>query len=210
MSKQILIESISFAPTNASSIQDSLDKGTSLFVVGIIQRANTKNQNGRIYPKEILNRAVTRYLEGPIKENRALGELDHAQDNIIHLNNVSHNIKKLWWEQDDLYARIEILNTPSGRILKELFKAGINVGISSRGTGSVRELFKENAVEVQNDFELLCWDFVSNPSTQGAFMQPVGLNESVDPNIVINPYSRANILISEIFCNVKGYCECEF
>jgi hypothetical protein len=210
MSKQILIESISFAPTNASSIQESLDKGTSLFVEGIIQRANTKNQNGRIYPKEILNRAVTRYLEGPIKENRALGELDHAQDNIIHLNNVSHNIKKLWWEQDDLCSRIEILNTPSGRILKELFKAGINVGISSRGTGSVRELFKENAVEVQNDFELLCWDFVSNPSTQGAFMQPVGLNESVDPNIVINPYSRANILISEIFCNVKGYCECEF
>lgn len=210
MSKQILIESISFAPTNSSAIQESLDKGTSLFVEGVIQRANTKNQNGRIYPKEILNRAVTRYLEGPIKENRALGELDHAQDNIIHLNNVSHNIKKLWWDGDDLCSRIEILNTPSGRILKELFKAGINVGISSRGTGSVRELFRENAVEVQNDFELLCWDFVSNPSTQGAFMQPVGLNESVDPNVIINPYSRANILISEILCNVKGYCECEF
>jgi hypothetical protein len=204
----ILLEAREFKPTNVSSIQESLNKGTPLFVEGVIQRANAKNQNGRIYPKEILQRAVTRYLEGPIKENRALGELDHAQDNIIHLNNVSHNIKKLWWENDDLCATIEIINTPSGRILKELFKAGINVGISSRGTGSVRELFKENAVEVQNDFEVLCWDFVSNPSTQGAFMQPVNLNEGVETQPYI--YSTTHNIISDILCNVKGYCECDF
>lgn len=206
----LLIESTTFIPTNSNSVQESLDKGTPLFVEGVIQRANAKNQNGRIYPKEILERAITQYAEGPIKENRALGELDHAQDNIVHLNNVSHNIKKLWWEGDDVCARIEILNTPSGRILKELFKAGINVGISSRGTGSVREIFRENAVEVQNDFELLCWDFVSNPSTQGAFMEPVGLNEGVELETPNNQYLRTHHLISDILCNVKGYCECDF
>lgn len=204
----LLIESTTFTPTNTDYVQESLDKGTPLFVEGVIQRAEAKNQNGRIYPKNILERAVNQYIEGPIKENRALGELDHAQDNIVHLNNVSHNIKKLWWENDNVCARIEILNTPSGRILKELFKTGINVGISSRGTGSVREIFKESAVEVQNDFELLCWDFVSNPSTQGAFMSPVGLNESVESNS--NPYLRTHSLINDILCNVKGYCECDF
>jgi hypothetical protein len=204
----LLLETIEFKPNNRELVQESLDKGTPLFVEGPIQRANAKNQNGRIYPKNILERAIDRYISGPVSENRALGELDHAEDNIIHLNNVSHNIKKVWWDGDDVHARIEVLNTPSGRILKELFRAGINVGISSRGTGSVRELFRENAVEVQNDFELLCWDFVSNPSTQGAFMQPVGLNEGIENNP--NPYFKTHRLINDILCNVKGYCECEF
>jgi hypothetical protein len=205
----LLIESTTFNFTNNDSVQESLDKGTSLFVEGVIQRAEAKNQNGRIYPKNILERAVDQYIEGPVKENRALGELDHAQDNIIHLNNVSHNIKKLWWEGNDVCARIEILNTPSGRILKEFFKSNINVGISSRGTGSVREIFKESAVEVQNDFELLCWDFVSNPSTQGAFMSPVGLNEGIE-SVTSTPYLKTHSLINDILCNVKGYCECDF
>jgi hypothetical protein len=205
----ILLETIEFKPNNRNSIQESLNKGTPLFVEGPIQRANAKNQNGRIYPKNILERAIERYIAGPVNENRALGELDHADDNIIHLNNVSHNIKKIWWDGDDVHAQIEILNTPSGRILKELFRAGINVGISSRGTGSVREMFKENAVEVQNDFELTAWDFVSNPSTQGAFMKPVGLNESVNSEDN-NKYLKINRTISDILCNVKGYCECDF
>jgi hypothetical protein len=205
----LLLETIEFRPNNRNSIQESLDKGTPLFVEGPIQRADAKNQNGRVYPKNILERAIERYISGPIGENRALGELDHAEDNIIHLNNVSHNIKKIWWEDNDVHAKIEILNTPSGRILKELFRAGINVGISSRGTGSVRELFKENAIEVQNDFELLCFDFVSNPSTQGAFMQPVGLNESMDTQNT-NSYLKVHRTINDILCNVKGYCECDF
>ena len=175
-------------------------------VEGVIQRADAKNQNGRVYPKTILEREVERYIDGPVSENRALGELDHPESMVINLKNVSHNIKKLWWNGDDLMGKVEVLPTPSGNILKELFLNKITVGISSRGMGSVQPL-GEGTVEVQDDFELLCFDFVSTPSTQGAFMFPTGLSENYNPlNINSSKYSKVNTLISDIICSQSGVC----
>ena len=176
------------------------------FVVqGVLQRAGAKNQNGRIYPKNILMRECQRYQREYIDQHRALGELDHPESSVVNLNNVSHNVLKIWWNGDDLLGAVQILDTPSGNILKSLFKAGITLGISSRGLGSVKELRNEGVVEVQEDFELICWDFVSNPSTHGAFMRPTSMNESVNKNIVQNKYARTNQIITSILCE-DGKC----
>jgi hypothetical protein len=206
MSKQVLIEYFSFQPSPQSLTEAKLSSNRNLIVSGVVQRAESKNQNGRIYRKETLERETEKYIAGPIAENRALGELDHPESSIINLKNVSHNIKSLWWDGDDLMGDIEVLPTPSGNILKELFLNNITVGISSRGMGSVKPL-GEGTVEVQDDFELLCWDFVSTPSTQGAFMKPVGLNENFNPSLFKgNKYSVVNNLISEIICSQTGIC----
>ncbi len=176
------------------------------FVVeGVLQRAGAKNQNGRIYPKNILHRECQRYQREYIDQHRALGELDHPESSVVNLNNVSHNILKIWWSGDDLHGTVQVLDTPSGKILKELFRAGITLGISSRGLGSVKELRNESAVEVQEDFELICWDFVSNPSTHGAFMRPTSMNESVNKNQTTNKYANVNNIITSILCE-DGKC----
>ena len=206
MSKQILIEYFSFTPSPRALHEAKLSPSKNLIVSGVVQRADAKNQNGRVYPKDTLERETEKYIAGPIAENRALGELDHPESSIINLKNVSHNIKRLWWEEDDLMGDIEVLPTPSGNILKELFLNNITVGISSRGMGSVKPL-GENIVEVQDDFELLCWDFVSTPSTQGAFMRPVGLNENfTSKSFKGNKYVKVNDIISEIICSQTGIC----
>ncbi len=203
MNKSLLIEYALFTPKSVLS-EGRGDRN--LVVEGIIQRADSKNQNGRVYPKDILEREVEKYVQGPISENRALGELDHPESMVINLKNVSHNIKKLWWNGDDLMGKIEVLPTPSGNILKELFINKITVGISSRGMGSVQSL-GEGTVEVQDDFELLCFDFVSTPSTQGAFMFPTGLSENYNPlNTNSSKYSKVNTLISDIICSQSGIC----
>ena len=155
-------------------IEASIKENKPLTVKGIIQRAEAKNQNGRIYPKEILLREIKKYIEGPVRERRALGELDHPESSVINLQNVSHNVTKIRMVGDDVYGEVEILSTPAGNILKELFRNGITVGISSRGMGSVKENHADGTVEVQDDFELLCFDFVSTPSTHGAYMTPAG------------------------------------
>ena len=176
------------------------------FVVeGVLQRAGAKNQNGRIYPKNILHRECQRYQREYIDQHRALGELDHPESSVVNLNNVSHNILKIWWSGDDLHGTVQVLDTPSGKILKELFRAGITLGISSRGLGSVKELRNESAVEVQEDFESICWDFVSNPSTHGAFMRPTSMNESVNKNQTTNKYANVNNIITSILCE-DGKC----
>ena len=176
------------------------------FVVqGVLQRAGAKNQNGRIYPKNILHRECQRYQQEYIDQHRALGELDHPESSVVNLNNVSHNVLKIWWKGDDLHGAVQVLDTPSGKILKELFRAGITLGISSRGLGSVKELRNESAVEVQEDFELICWDFVSNPSTHGAFMRPTSMNESVNKNQTTNKYAKVNEIITSILCE-DGKC----
>ena len=176
------------------------------FVVqGILQRSGAKNQNGRVYPRNILERECRRYEQDYISQHRALGELDHPESSVVNLNNVSHNILKIWWDGDDLKGAVQILETPSGNILKALFKAGITLGISSRGLGSVKELRSEGTVEVQEDFELICWDFVSNPSTQGAFMKPVSMHESVDKTNKTNKYLKVNNIITSILCD-DGKC----
>ena len=176
------------------------------FVVqGVLQRAGAKNQNGRVYPKRILERECQRYQMEYIDQHRALGELDHPESSVVNLNNVSHNVLKIWWKGDDLHGAVQILDTPSGKILKELFRAGITLGISSRGLGSVKELRNEGTVEVQEDFELICWDFVSNPSTHGAFMRPTHMNESVNKMTQTNKYNRVNDIITSILCE-DGKC----
>jgi hypothetical protein len=202
MSKSLLIEYALFTPKSVVLTEGKGDKN--LVVQGVIQRADAKNQNGRIYPKNILEREVEKYIDGPVAENRALGELDHPESMVINLKNVSHNIKQLWWDGDDLMGKVEVLPTPSGNILKELFLNKITVGISSRGMGSVQPL-GEGTVEVQDDFELLCWDFVSTPSTQGAFMTPTGLSEGYKPQHT-NKYSKINTLVSDIICSQSGVC----
>ena len=209
MAKQLLIEYISFKPSPQVLSEAIKRPSKNLVVEGLVQRANAKNQNGRVYPREVLLREVDKYMKGPIAENRALGELDHPESSVINLKNACHNILDLWWDGDDLVGKIEVLPTPSGNILKELFLNNITVGISSRGMGSVQPL-GEGTVEVQDDFELLCWDFVSTPSTYGAFMKPVGLTEGVikegKTNKTYSKYETANSLLYDIVCTQTGIC----
>ena len=206
MTKQVLIEYMAFKPLPQSLHEAKLNPNKNLVVEGIVQRADAKNENGRVYPKDILHREVEKYIAGPIAQNRALGELDHPESSVISLKNVCHNIKQLWWEGDDLFGRIEVLNTPSGNILKDLLMNNITVGISSRGMGSVKQL-GENTVEVQDDFDLVCWDFVSTPSTHGAYMKPVSLAEGKQytPQ-TSDKYSKINSLVTDIICNQTGVC----
>ena len=176
--KQLLVDYIPFEIT-PQQINESLTKNNGrLIVKGILQRADVKNQNGRVYPRETLMREADQYSSVQIKERRALGELDHPDSSVVNLQNASHNILEMHWSGDDLSGTVEVLGTPAGNILKELFKSGIKLGISSRGLGSVKEIHEDDSVEVQPDFELIAFDFVSNPSTQGAFMHP--LQEGVD------------------------------
>ena len=192
-------------------VEASIKENRSLVVKGVIQRAEAKNQNGRVYPKEILEREIKKYIDGPVRERRALGELDHPESSVINLQNVSHNVIKVKMVGDDVYGEVEILSTPAGNILKELFRNGITVGISSRGMGSVQENGK-GTVEVQDDFELLCFDFVSTPSTHGAFMKPAGrsIQELQEGKIQIPEYKYTNVnnIIRDIICDNTGVCKC--
>ena len=205
MNKQLLIEYSAFQPLPQSLTEAKRLANGNMVVSGLVQACDKPNANKRIYPYQTLFEQVQKYIAGPIAENRALGELDHPESSIINLKNVSHNIVNLYWNGKDLYGDIEILPTPSGNILRELFANNITVGISSRGMGSVQPL-GEGTVEVQDDFELLCWDFVSTPSTQGAFMKPTGLNENFNPQLNQNKYSKVNSIISDIICTQSGVC----
>ena len=190
-------------------VEQSIKKNKPLVVSGVLQRADAKNHNGRVYPKPILDREVKAYMDGPVKDNRAMGELDHPESSIINLQNVSHTIKKCWWDGDDVMGNVEILPTPAGNILKALFAAGIVVGISSRGMGSVQENVAEGTVEVQPDFELVCFDFVSTPSTYGAFMTPKvnNINENKTKSSKYK-YTNVNNVIRDIICDNTGVCAC--
>src|SRR6056300_848518 len=197
--RQTLIETQLFRLSPQAITEAVKTERGNLLVEGRLQAAETKNGNGRYYPKEILEREIENYKKGPIAENRALGELDHPDSSVINLKNVSHNIKDVWWNGNDVMGKIEILPTPSGNILTELFKNGITVGVSSRGMGSLKP--DSNGVqEVQDDFELLCWDFVSTPSTPGAYVHPI--SEGLDPSATVtNEYYKINEIITEILCN---------
>jgi len=202
MEKKLIVDYITF-DINPQMINESMEKNNGrLLVKGVLQRADAKNQNGRVYPREILMREAKKYSDVNIRERRALGELDHPDSSVVNLNNVSHNITEMHWDGNDLVGTVEVLSTPSGNILKELFKCGIKLGISSRGLGSVKQL-GENAVEVQDDFELIAFDFVSNPSTHGAFLKP--MNESVNKELIqkISKYEKVNRLITDILTDIK-------
>lgn len=138
-----------------------------MFLTGVMQRADAENGNGRIYPRETLEREVENYKR-TIAENRAVGELDHPEESVINLKNVSHVVTDIWWNGNDVMGKIKILDTPSGRIAKDLINSGVTLGISSRSLGSVHESRGKTVVE--DDLQLICFDLVSEPSTKGAFM----------------------------------------
>lgn len=186
----LLINVTPFKPT----IVESKTKPGVFEVEGVMQRAKAKNQNGRTYSRQILERECNRYMKEFVENGNAFGELDHPESPVVELKNASHVVKELWWKGDDLMGRVELLNTPCGNIVKEIIKAGHTIGISSRGTGSVQQT-NEGTLEVQDDFELVCWDFVSNPSTHGAFMNPVSLNESKK---AASKYSNLDSIINDI------------
>jgi len=163
-------------------------------VTGIMQRAGAKNENGRIYKREILEQEVQTYIENFVKIGNAYGELDHPESAVVSLKNASHVVKELWWEGNELMGRVELLNTPSGNIVRAIIEGGHTIGISSRGTGSVEQT-NEGTLMVQPDFQLCAWDFVSNPSTQGGFMTPLSLNEGKK---VVNRYEKIDNILNNI------------
>ena len=206
MSKQVLIEYIPFTPLPKQLHEARMNPKAPLIVAGLVQAANKPNANRRIYDYDTLAKQVQLYSEGPIKERRALGELDHPESSVINLKNVCHNITRLWWDGMNLMGEFEILDTPSGNILRELFMNNITVGVSSRAMGSVTPI-GEGLVQVEDDLELICWDFVSTPSTYGAYVKPVsGINESYNPVHNQNKLSSVNKLISDIICTQSGVC----
>lgn len=184
---------INYTPSKFVLKESKLKPGV-FEVTGIMQRAGAKNQNGRIYKRDLLEREVQNYVDNFVKVGNAYGELDHPESAIVSLKNASHVVKELWWEGDDLMGKLELLNTPSGNIVKEIVRGGHTIGISSRGTGSVTQT-NEGTLMVQPDFELVCWDFVSNPSTQGAFMNAISLNEGKQ---VVGKYDRLDSIINNI------------
>ena len=197
--KKVLIETQLFRPTGTLLSEGKLSDRGNPIVEGILATAEVKNGNGRYYSKDLWEREIGKYM-GLVKENRAMGELDHPESQVINLKNVSHNIKDVWWDGDKVMGKLEILPTPSGNILKALIESGITVGVSSRGMGSLKQVGE--LMEVQDDFELLCWDFVSTPSNPDSFMHLVkeGLDFSKQNN-----YLKVNTIISEILCS-KGQC----
>ncbi len=166
-------------------------KNGATFLSGIMQRVDEQNGNGRVYPKLILEREVKNYMK-TVKENRACGELDHPEDSVVNLKNASHIVTDLWWEGQDLKGKIKVLSTPSGKILESLVNDGVTLGISSRALGSVHE--SQGKTIVEEDLQLICFDIVSEPSTNGAFM-------SLAESKIKQPYSKAdriNRLLNDI------------
>jgi len=198
--RQLIVDYLPFEVKPEQINESMKDNNGKLIVKGVLQRAESKNQNGRIYPREILFREAKKYSKEFVKEARAMGELDHPESSVVNLQNVSHNVKEMHFEGDNLLGTVEVLGTPAGNILKELFKAGIKLGISSRGMGSVESVNEGEAQEVQDDFELIAFDFVSNPSTHGAFMHP--MNESVEKTKVVGrtcgDYCKVESIVNDI------------
>ena len=198
MSRKLLIETqpLKFSP---NSLNENVSKENgNLVVEGILATCEVKNGNGRYYARDLWEREMKKYTD-LIKERRSMGELDHPESTVINLKNVSHLVTDYGWDGDQLMGKIEILPTPSGNILKELIKNGVTVGVSSRGMGSLEQ--RGDIMEVQDDFELLCWDFVSTPSNPGSFMGVLqeGKNE------ITYDYTKVNSIVHEILCS-KGSC----
>jgi hypothetical protein len=196
---KLLIETQLFKPNPISLKESKMSERGNLLVEGILATAEVKNGNGRYYSKELWEREIEKYSP-LIKENRAMGELDHPESQVINLKNVSHNIIDVRWDGDNVMGTIEILPTPSGNILKTLVESGITVGVSSRGMGSLKQVGE--LMEVQDDFELLCWDFVSTPSNPDSFMHVLKEGLDIKPN---KSYVKINSILTEILCS-NGQC----
>mgnify|MGYP001385831000 FL=1 len=198
MSKKLLIETHAIKVSPSQLTENVNKENGNLMVEGILATAEVKNGNGRYYKKELWDREMEKY-DQLVKERRSMGELDHPESTVINLKNVSHIVTDYGWDGDKLMGKIEILPTPSGNILKELIRNGITVGVSSRGMGSLEQ--NGSVMEVQDDFELLCWDFVSTPSNPGSFMSV--LQEGKET--ITYDYTKVNNVIREILCS-KGSC----
>lgn len=188
---KLLVDALPFS-ISKDTLNESMTEDGRLIVQGVIQRANTPNKNKRIYPKTVLETVMTKYYNESIKESRALGELDHPDSPVVNLANTSHKVIETWWEGDELKAKIEVLPTPSGNILKSLLTSGVKVGISSRGLGSVKQT--NEGLVVEDDYRLVAFDFVSNPSTHGAFQDIV--NENYNENDY--NYTKLNKIMTDI------------
>ena len=197
--RKVLVETQLFKPQGTLLSEGRMSERGNPMVEGILATAEVKNGNGRYYPRELWEREIDKYMKS-VKQNRALGELDHPESSVINLKNVSHNITEMWWDGDEVYGKIEILPTPSGNILKALIENNITVGVSSRGMGSLED--KGGVLEVQNDFELLCWDFVSTPSNPGSYMEIVTEGKRAQ----INKYQSVNSIVNELLC--ANTCTC--
>jgi len=197
--KQVLIETIPFTVSPQQLREGVKAPSGNPLVEGILATAEVKNGNGRYYPKDLWEREIDKYMSC-VRENRATGELDHPDSSIISLKNVSHIIRDIQWNGDKVIGKIEILPTVSGNILKALIDNNVMVGVSSRGMGSLKPL-GEGTMEVQDDFELLCWDFVSTPSNPGSYMNLVkeGLEHKQ------SPYMKVNSILTDILC-ANGTC----
>lgn len=201
MNKSLLIETQLFVPNALKLVEGKQGNGTPM-VEGILATCEKKNGNGRYYSRKLWEREIEKYMDC-VKEHRAMGELDHPESTVINLKNVCHNIASIWWDGDHIMGKIEILPTPSGNILQALLGSGMRVGVSSRGMGSVKQIGE--TLEVQDDFELLCWDFVSTPSNPGSWMFPQG-KHSLNESQQVNPTNtRVNEIIRDILC-AHGSC----
>lgn len=168
-------------------------ENNAMFLTGVMQRSDAQNGNGRVYPHAILEREIGNYAK-LVKERRALGELDHPEDSVINLKNASHMVTEVWWDGKDVLGKVQVLNTPSGQVLRSLVESGVKLGISSRGLGSVHE--SQGRTIVEDDFQLICFDFVSEPSTSGAFMMTEGKN--IDLNSIYTKADRINRALNEV------------
>ena len=165
-----------------------------MILSGKLQEADVQNGNGRIYPHRVLMREMENYSK-LVNERRALGELDHPDDSVINLKNASHMITEVWWDDKNVMGKVKVLNTPSGKILQALVNDGASLGISSRGLGSVHE--STNGTIVEDDFQLICFDFVSEPSTPGAYMSISEGKSYEEPN-VFTKADKINRMLNDI------------
>jgi hypothetical protein len=195
--KELLIETHAFK-VSPQQLTENVSEAGNLLVEGVLATAEVQNGNGRYYAKSLWEREMDKYKE-LVEQRRSMGELDHPDSSVVNLKNVSHLISEFWWDGDNVMGKIEILPTPAGSILKELIKHGVTVGVSSRGMGSLEQ--RDGMMEVQDDFELLCWDFVSTPSNPGSYMHQIKEGKEQ----IIHDYTKVNQIVTEILCS-KGSC----
>lgn len=194
--RKLLTEWLNFDYTPDMIKESREAHGGKIMMKGILQKADTLNQNGRVYPIEILEREVRNYQKF-IKENRALGECDHPDSSVVELKNASHIVREAYMQDGVCYGTVELLDTPSGKILQSLVESGVTLGISSRGVGSTRRSGDYDVV--QDDFQLICWDFVSEPSTPNAFMMKEGKDFSrEDLNKHFTKTDRIDRIVNDI------------
>jgi hypothetical protein len=199
MSKKVLLREF-FELCDGGVCQDLLTEAEKRLVAsgttilsGIMQKADALNGNGRVYPRKVLEKEIKNYQK-LVNERRSLGELDHPDDSVINLKNASHLVTKVWWDGDNVMGKAQVLNTPAGQVLKSLVEAGVRLGISSRGLGSTKD--KNGKTYVNDDYQLICFDFVSEPSTPGAYMLGEGLEKSLSN--VFTKSDRINRALNDI------------